>query len=115
MTGVQTCALPIYERTAWFGRVLPDLRVTFDEDIRWRTDRLDLSQGSQGENLLPPGQILMEIKIPEAMPLWMSRALSELAIFPTSFSKVGFCYERHLVREASFLNPGNRKGGIRCA
>ncbi|HML49005.1 MAG TPA: polyphosphate polymerase domain-containing protein [Clostridia bacterium] len=104
-----------YERTAFLGRALPDLRVTFDEDIRWRADRLDLSQGSRGEILLPPGQILMEIKIPEAMPLWMSRALSELSIFPTSFSKVGFCYEQHLAREARFLSPVRREGGIRCA
>jgi len=104
-----------YERTAWAGRLQPELRLTFDENIRWRASRLDLSQGSEGEDLLEPGQILMEIKIPGAMPLWLSRALSELSIFPASFSKVGLCYTQHLAYGAALQHLTVRKGGVRCA
>lgn len=48
----------------------------------------------QKEALLQEGQTLMEIKIPNAMPLWLAEALSELSIFPVSFSKYGRAYER---------------------
>lgn len=36
----------------------------------------------------------MEIKIPGAAPLWLSQALSENGIFPTSFSKYGESYKQ---------------------
>ena len=38
----------------------------------------------------------MEIKIPGAMPLWLSCLLDEAAVFPTSFSKYGYCYKNYL-------------------
>jgi hypothetical protein len=34
----------------------------------------------------------MEIKTDGAMPLWLSHALDELKIYPTSFSKYGRAY-----------------------
>ena len=49
--------------------------------------------------LLPPGELLMEIKTPTAAPLWLARALSELQIFPVSFSKYGTCYKEHILHE----------------
>lgn len=81
-----------YERAALYGRENPDLRITFDTGIRFRTDELDLGAGARGQNLLPPGGVLMEIKIPGAMPLWMARALDEMNIRQTSFSKIGTAY-----------------------
>ena len=38
----------------------------------------------------------MEIKIPDAMPLWLVRALTDMGLFPASFSKYGTCYREHL-------------------
>ena len=81
-----------YERVALYGKENPDLRITFDTGIRFRTDELDLGAGARGQNLLPPGGVLMEIKIPGAMPLWMARALDEMNIRQTSFSKIGTAY-----------------------
>ena len=36
--------------------------------------------------------ILMEIKIPDAIPLWLAKLMSELGIVGASFSKVGNAY-----------------------
>lgn len=83
-----------YERDSLKGKEDPNLRLTLDQEIRWRTKKLDLRLGTEGEALLQPGQTLMEIKIPNAMPLWLAEALSELSIFPVSFSKYGRAYER---------------------
>ena len=83
-----------YERDSLKGKENPNLRLTLDQDIRWRTKNLDLSLGNEGEELLEKDQTLMEIKIPNALPLWLAEVLSELSIFPVSFSKYGRAYER---------------------
>ena len=69
------------------------LRLTLDRNILWRTEMLDLSRGIWGEQLLEPDQTLMEIKISNAMPLWLAEALSECSVYPTSFSKYGRAYQ----------------------
>ena len=66
-----------YDRTAFAGVTEPGLRVTFDTGIRWRTDHLSLTAGDGGAPLLGDDRILMELKTPDACPLWLSRALSQ--------------------------------------
>ena len=87
------------ERTAWRAVEDPELRVTFDERLRWREQDLDLCAGSEGEPLLAEGEVLMELKIPQAAPLWLARLLSEDGLFPTSFSKYGTAYKEHIIHE----------------
>ena len=82
-------AIISYERDAFFVRDLPALRITFDSAVRYRNTDLDLTHGSYGMTLLDDSFSLMEIKTDGAMPLWLSHALDELKIYPTSFSKYG--------------------------
>lgn len=82
-----------YERDSWRGREDSSLRLTLDREILWRTEALDLRRGAWGEPLLEPGQVLMEVKISNAAPLWLAEALSENGIFPISFSKCGRAFE----------------------
>ena len=58
-----------------------------------------LTAGSHGLPLIAPGQVLMEIKIPGAAPLWLAHMLSELALFPTGFSKYSTCYKTALLEK----------------
>ena len=88
-----------YDRIALAGINDPELRITFDENLRWRETDLDLTLGSAGEALTEPGCVLMEIKIPGTAPLWLARLLSELSLFPTGFSKYGTCYRDHILGE----------------
>lgn len=85
-------AVVSYERDAFFVRDLPALRITFDSEVRYRNYDLDLTHGAYGKSLLEEGFSLMEIKTDGAMPLWLSRALDELKIYPASFSKYGKAY-----------------------
>ncbi len=39
----------------------------------------------------------MEIKLPEAAPLWLAEMLSENRLFPAGFSKYGECYKANLI------------------
>ena len=84
------------EREAWFDEAHPDLRLTFDRDIRYRESALQLSRGSGGFRLLPEDTVLLEIKTAGAMPLWLARALDGEGILPGSFSKYGTAYTRRL-------------------
>lgn len=81
-----------YDRIALFGLEDPDLRVTFDTNLLWRDTDLSLCSGAYGSPVLPDDRVLMEIKVPGAMPLWLARTLSEQKLFGTSFSKIGACY-----------------------
>ena len=83
-----------YERDSYKGISDSSLRLTLDQDILFRTDRLDLREGAFGESTLLPDQTLREVKISNAAPLWLAQALSEIGIFPVSFSKYGRAYER---------------------
>lgn len=91
-----------YERDSFRGLEDPGLRLTLDRDILWRIRGLDLRLGAWGEPLLKEDETLMEIKISNAMPLWLSSALSDMGIFPLSYSKYGRAYqqmEKEMIRE----------------
>lgn len=92
------CLIPAvylaYDRKAFAGKE-EDIRITFDSNIRGREKDLYLGSGSAGQILLPERKILMEVKIPDRMPLWMSRVFSEIGIFPVSFSKYGSYFSRN--------------------
>lgn len=90
------------DRLAFRAREDQELRITFDRNIRWRETELDLCAGDQGEPLLRDGEVLMEIKTPSAAPLWLAHLLSELSLFPASFSKYGACYKEHILNEYIF-------------
>ena len=83
-----------YDREAYAGIEDPNLRLTFDTNLRGRSWDVDLREGASGMYILPKDTILMEIKIPGSAPLWLSRLLSENRIFDSSFSKYGTYYKQ---------------------
>ena len=95
-------------RTAWkltaAGRAATpegfDVRITFDECMRAR-DRFE--EHASWADIATPGEVLMEIKITGAYPLWLVDILNECGCTRTSFSKYGTAY----------LNL--RKGGRQCS
>ncbi len=86
-----------YDRLAFAGINDPELRITFDTNLRWRDTALDLRLGDYGAPITDPGMILMEVKLPGVCPLWLSQLLSRAEVFPTSFSKYGYCYQHHIL------------------
>lgn len=85
-----------YDRMAYFEKQNPDLRVSFDTNIRSRRNYLKLEEGTQGEPLLEAGTWLMEIKTAKAMPLWLTGLLSGEQIRQVSFSKYGTEFKNYL-------------------
>lgn len=96
------------EREAWFDGEHPDLRLTFDRNIRCRETALSLSRGASGRILLPKQTVLLEIKTAGAMPLWLAQALDAEGILPGSFSKYGAAYLRSVKekKQTIFMEGG---------
>lgn len=86
-----------YERDAYHGILDPDFRVTFDTEIRYRQEELNLESDTWGTSILAPGLILMELKVAGGMPIWLARVLSRQGVFKTSFSKYGAAYQNILL------------------
>lgn len=86
-----------YRRTAFSDRFDKNVRITFDSDIFARDCDLDLRNGIYGEKLSEDGFYIMEIKTAGAIPYRISEMLSELKIYPTSFSKYGTAHKNSLL------------------
>lgn len=78
-----------YDRIAYFEKGNPDLRISFDQNIRSRRYDVHLEDGDYGENLLNDDIYIMEIKTALAKPLWLTNMLTEFNIKRSSFSKYG--------------------------
>ena len=83
-----------YDRKSYCGRDNPHLRITFDENLRSRRDQLRLEAGDKGKTFFSNQTCVMEIKALDAMPLWLTRTLSQLEIYPASFTKYGNIYKQ---------------------
>ena len=95
-TLVPSCLI-IYDRTAYFEPG-GDLRLTIDNDPRYRTSDLTLKKSMDGISLLPEGWTILEVKVQEAMPLWLSEILATGKIYKGSFSKYGEAYRQQVLK-----------------
>ncbi len=90
-----------YDRIAYFEKGNPDLRISFDCNIRSRREDVELENGDYGKLLLSRDTYLMEIKTSLAKPLWLTEAIAKLNLKRKSFSKYG----------TEFKNTINQKVG----
>lgn len=84
-----------YDRAALFCKDNPELRITFDTNIRSRRDNLRLDASDDGEPLMDKDKWLMEIKVINAYPIWLVDILNSNGLFKTSFSKYGTEYTKN--------------------
>lgn len=85
-----------YDRLAYFEKGNPDLRISFDTNIRSRRDDLRLEEGNAGTLFIPNDMWLMEIKTASAVPLWLTSLFSQEDLYKTSFSKYGYEYKNYI-------------------
>ena len=105
--GLRPAVSLFYDRVAYYSRLDPELRLTFDTNIRFRNRELDLSRGDYGTVILDESQYILEIKCIDSMPLWLTHELDRLKIFPSSNSKYGTAYKYML--ENGIIRFGTRK------
>lgn len=95
-TLVPACLI-IYDRVAYFEPG-GDLRLTIDYNPRYRVTDLNLTTSMEGISLLNEGFTILEIKVQEAMPLWLTHILDEGKIRKGSLSKYGEAYKQQVHR-----------------
>jgi hypothetical protein len=66
-----------YKRQAFIGTEYDiGLRVTFDTALSFHTHRLHLHEEPSGVLMLPPNQVVMEIKVNERIPYWLTEMIA---------------------------------------
>jgi len=88
-----------YDREAYISKTDKNLRITFDENILWRDEEMDLRLAPYGSKILPEGKVLMEIKTVMGYPKWLMDFLSANKIYKTSFSKYANAYKQMIERK----------------
>ena len=84
-----------YDRLSYYLKEDSSFRITFDNNIKYSFNDLNLYQEDKSKLLFNKGYI-MEFKTFNGIPLWLNDILNKLKIYPTSFSKVGKIYELEL-------------------
>lgn len=85
-----------YRRHAFHGLDDPELRVTFDLDLKCRNTDLSLENGLYGENFIDEDLVILEVKVNNSVPLWLARYLQQLECEQRSASK--FCTSTELLK-----------------
>ena len=89
---VPACLI-IYDREAYY-EPNGNLRITFDGNPRYRITQLDLKTNMDGISLLKEGYSILEIKVQEAMPLWLVDILEKGNIRKGTYSKYGEAFKK---------------------
>lgn len=85
--------MTMYNRESYKGE--DGLRITFDENLKYRDKNLNLKQPKRGKIYFKDKRnIIMEIKAHGVLPLWLVKILSANKLYPQQFSKVGKSYEK---------------------
>lgn len=86
-----------YDRKCWRSVTESDVRVTFDENIRYRTENLSLHEDGTEVPLIPdPDTVMLEIKADRRCPMWLTEIISEMKLRRTSFSKYTSIYTQQM-------------------
>jgi len=83
-----------YDRKSYREKNNENLRITIDTNLRSRKENLSLELGDEGNLYFNEKKYIMEIKTLGGMPLWLVKSLSDLGIYPVSFSKFGSIYKK---------------------
>lgn len=86
----------LYRRRALFGAFDPELRVTFDSRLQYRTTGLDIAHPfDTGKYLLDPRATVMEVKYDHRAPVWLT--------------KLARRHELHIIRLSKFCSAIDRE------
>lgn len=83
-----------YERGAYYFKTDKQIRITFDTNIKYRTENVNLLPSISDIKLLPNNLVLMELKVPFSIPYDLAKYSSSEKIFKTPFSKYGTAYKQ---------------------
>ena len=91
-----------YDRHAFHGIHDAELRVTFDLNLRCRNEDLAVENGSHGKSFIDTNLVVLEVKVNDSVPLWLTRILQDLNCEQRGASK--FCTSLELLKDEELGN-----------
>jgi len=91
-----------YDRHALHGIDDDGLRITFDLNLRCRNHDLFVENGPEGEHFIDNDLVILEVKVNNSVPLWLTRILQELECKQQGSSK--FCTSLEHLRKDELPN-----------
>ena len=87
-------------RHSYLDKEDPRIRITFDFNVSYAPEDLDILEFKDGEPLLSPGSAILEIKAPGNLPLRYTEILTSEQIYRRPFSKYATAYKTQKESEA---------------
>ncbi len=85
---LQPVSLIRYDRSAWIGSDYDiGLRITFDTNLTYSTGQQNLHQVQPSLPMFPPDWVIMEIKVNERIPYWLTELVAAHNLQLTRVSK----------------------------
>jgi len=94
---LQPTCIVSYQRAAYGSHIdYPDLRITFDTDVRGRIENLSLLTAAMSDmqTVLAPGWAILEVKANQTIPYWLAELLNRHGCTPRRISKYCATLER---------------------
>lgn len=88
-----------YDRLSYYSKDNKEFRITFDRNLRSREEDMNLELGDSGKLYFKEDTYIMETKVLDTYPIWFTKILSKLKIYPISFSKYGSIYSSKIKEE----------------
>jgi hypothetical protein len=82
-----------YDRICFVSRTEADARFTLDSHIVYRVDDLSLTENGT-EKPLDNSLYILECKVSDRYPIWLTEILSQQHLYKSSFSKYGTIYRQ---------------------
>lgn len=92
---LKPCYLIIYDRLSFYQED-SDIRITIDKNPRYRVDDINLHTSMEGKSLINKEEAILEVKVQNALPLWLAAILTKGHIYESSFSKVGEAHKAEM-------------------
>ena len=107
--GLKPYVYVAYDRLSYYSKKDSEFRITFDTNLRYRFDDLNLDIDLNNKDYFKERNYIMEVKAMGSLPYEFVRYLSNCKIYPHSFSKVGSIYMKEREREKNMIYVNNKE------
>ena len=83
-----------YDRYSYYYKEDENFRLTFDFNLRYRFNDLELKDNINDKTYFEDNYYIMEIKTGTALPIWFCKYLDSHKLYSESFSKIKKIYEK---------------------
>lgn len=101
---IRPAIIVTYIRQAFVNKFSPEVRITFDKNVKYRGIDLDVHNVWCREYALNPKLMVLEIKYNEILPVWISNLIGKYGLPLRTFGKYCTSVERMMEKREEFIN-----------